>query len=221
MSRRVGRCTNSRPGRDGSREPRDAITCSLIVSVARLQSGLLTTLFATPQLNFVFEIDSAFTFDPLAYFFRQGQRVRSLCVFAVRDDEVGMLLRNDRAAPALSLHSKIINHFPGSCGAAWSVLKKTTGGTSAVGLRRQTLTLCFLHSFNDCFAIIWMQHQACAEQQFAFTKGRMTIVPLHFVTADFHDAAVARDANCFDDRSDLLAVGSSVHPKRAADSSRY
>src|ERR1051326_1793254 len=98
-------------------------------------------------------------------------------------------------------------------------LEEAAGGTRAVRLRCHPLTLGLVHPRANLVVIVMLQAQRRTQEKLSFTKGCVAIVPLHFIAGNFDHPAGARDANCFDNCSNLLFIRSRVHPKRAAHSS--
>src|SRR5689334_14196611 len=128
--------------------------------------------------------------------------------------------RYDRTAASLSFHAHIVDHFSSTDRARRRVLKKATGGTRAVWLRREAATLRVVHALLDRFGIVWFETQRRAQQQLAFAKRSVTIVPLDTAAGNLNHLAFARDAHRFRYRADLVTVRAGVHPQRAADSAR-
>src|SRR6266481_5999738 len=108
------------------------MTCSFIL------------LLTTPQLNFIFQIDSVFMLDALSNLFCKGQSVGSLNIVTLGNDEVRMLRGNYRAPAARTFHPQIIDHLAGTNRAGRRILEEASGRARAMRLRRHTLALgCF------------------------------------------------------------------------------
>src|SRR5438094_8568196 len=110
------------------------MACSLIVF--RSPGFFVLT---TPQFNFVFEIDSVLTLNPLANFFRQGEGVLSARVIALSNDEVCVFRRNHCPAAPRTFHAEVVDHLAGAQGARGWILEETAGRARAVRLRRHAL----------------------------------------------------------------------------------
>ena len=68
------------------------MTCSLIPILGSVLSpsprGRGNVLLATPQLNFIFQIDAVFPLHSFANFFREGERVRGFGIFTFGHNEI-------------------------------------------------------------------------------------------------------------------------------------
>src|SRR5438552_7313283 len=135
------------------------MACSLIVF-----RSLGFFVLTTPQFNFVLEIDSVLALDPLANFFRQGERVLGARVVSLSNDEVCVLRRNHGAAAPRSLHAKVVDHLPGAERARGWIFEETTRRTRAMRLRGQALTFGFFHARANVFGVARMQNQSRAQE---------------------------------------------------------
>src|SRR6185369_6774222 len=121
--------------------------------------------------------DSLLASHALTNLFRQRECIFSARVLTFSDDEVRMHWRNYCAAATLSLHSHLVDHLARADRACRRVLEKTTCRTRAVRLRRESTTLRIVHTRFDLLRIVRRETQRRAEQQFAFAKRSVTIVP--------------------------------------------
>src|SRR5712664_1698713 len=124
----------------------------------------LFSALTTPEFNFVLEIDSVFALDPLANFFREGERVVSARVVALGHDEVCVFRRNHCPASPRSLHAEIVDHLARTERARRWIFEEATGGARAVWLRRHSLALGFFHPRADFLGVTRVQNQSRAQE---------------------------------------------------------
>ena len=87
-------------------------------------------------------------------------------------------------------------------------------------LRSQTALFRVFHARLDFLRIIRSKGQRCAQQQLAFAKRSVSIIPFDAASRNLSYAPVTSDSDVFSYRAYLMAKGAGVHPQGAPNRSR-
>ena len=95
-----------------------------------------------------------------------------------------------------------LDHLAGTGRARRRVLEEASRGTRAVRLCRKPFTLCLVHARFDLFRIVRRETQCRTEQQLAFAKRGVAVVPLNTAAGNFNHLSFTR----YDDAAIELPV---------------